>query len=184
MKIIAISGSLRKASTNTGLLREAIKLAPQGMSIQYYPIQDFPMYNDDLIVNNVKPTCILKAYLDFAQADAFLFGAPCYNHSVSSPLKNCIDWISRDESPLRGKPMGYFHSGKNPKNYIESALQVSVEWLKMPVYTEKSVFVLAPGNFDLEGNLTNQDVRKQIHDYLNGFKKYIQTHKKAWFDTW
>jgi NAD(P)H-dependent FMN reductase len=96
------------------------------MNIQYYPIDDIPLYNDDIIINGVKPAPIRKAYEEFAKADAFLFAAPCYNHSVSAPLKNVIDWISRDESPLRGKPLGYLHSGKNPKNYIEPALQVSV----------------------------------------------------------
>lgn len=118
MKVIAISGSLRKASTNTGLLREALKLKPEGMDIQYYSIEDIPLYNDDLIVNGVKPQPILKAYEEFFKADAFLFGAPVYNHSVSSPLKNIIDWISRDDSPFRNKPLGFVHSGKNPHNYI------------------------------------------------------------------
>lgn len=37
-----------------------------------------------------------------------------------------IDWISRDQSPLRGKPLGYFHSGKNPRNYVEPALLTTV----------------------------------------------------------
>ncbi len=55
LNILAISGSLRKSSSNTGLLREAIKLAPFNMKIKYYPIDDFPLYNDDLIVNGVKP---------------------------------------------------------------------------------------------------------------------------------
>ena len=118
MNIIAISGSLRKTSTNTGLLRQAIAFTPKSISISLYSISDFPIYNDDLIIDNAKPNVIQKAYKDFALADGFIFGAPCYNHRVSSPLKNCIDWISRDISPLRGKPYGYLHSGKNPKNYI------------------------------------------------------------------
>jgi chromate reductase len=118
INVIAISGSLRKASTNTGLLREAIKNSPSNMKITYYPILDFPLYNDDLIINGIKPEPIQKAYEEFSKADGFLFGAPCYNHSVSSPLKNVIDWLSRNKSPLKNKPLGYFHSGNNPNNYI------------------------------------------------------------------
>jgi chromate reductase len=45
MKVIAISGSLRKASTNTGLLREAIEQMPKGMDIKLYSIDNFPLYN-------------------------------------------------------------------------------------------------------------------------------------------
>ena len=96
------------------------------MDIHLYSIDDIPLYNDDLIVDGVKPQCILKTYEEFSKADAFLFGAPVYNHSISSPLKNIIDWISRDNSPYRNKPLGFLHSGKNPKNYIEPALKVAV----------------------------------------------------------
>jgi chromate reductase len=61
MKVIAVSGSLRKASTNTGLLKSALKLSPSGLNISLFSISDFPMYNDDLCVPS-KPKIILDAY--------------------------------------------------------------------------------------------------------------------------
>ncbi len=122
------------------------------------------------MVNGVKPQVILDAYKDFATADAFLFGAPCYNHSLSSPLKNVIDWISRDKSPFRGKPLGYLHSGWNPHNYVEPALKLVVQWLNMRVNTDKKSFFMIPANFDKNGNLINPDLKKQITEYVNGFK--------------
>ena len=102
MHVLAIPGSLRKASTNNGLIRAAVKLAPQGMQIDIADISKMPLYNDDLWQSGVPRS--VTAFRDQIQAaDALLFSVPEYNYSLPGPLKNAIDWASHP-NVFAGKP--------------------------------------------------------------------------------
>ena len=92
-KFIAISGSLRKGSYNTALLRAAKELAPAGLEIEIADIKDFPLYNFDMEANMPKAVLDLKEKIK--NADGVIFATPEYNRSTSGVLKNAIDWISR-----------------------------------------------------------------------------------------
>lgn len=48
----------------------------------------------------------------------------------------------------------------------------------MKVYNEKKIFVLIPEKFDKQGNLTHEDTRNDIKDYLVSFKKFIEESQK------
>ena len=104
-KILAMSGSLRKASLNTAALRTAVTLAPPNVEIEIADISDLPLYNEDLRINNGFPPNVERLIAKTIAADAVLFAVPEYNYSVSAPLKNAIDWISRGPTkPMAGKP--------------------------------------------------------------------------------
>lgn len=104
-KVIAISGSLRKASTNTMALRAAQRLAPEGMAIEIADISRIPMYDDDLrALGEPTPVADLKAKV--RAADAVLIATPEYNFSIPGVLKNALDWASRPpEPPFDNKPV-------------------------------------------------------------------------------
>ena len=103
-KIVAISGSLRKASFNTAALRAAQELAPAGVSIEIADISDIPLYDEDLRHEGSFPDTVMRLRNQIAAADAVLFACPEYNYSVSGVLKNAIDWASRAPSqPFDGK---------------------------------------------------------------------------------
>ena len=94
MKIIGISGSLRRASCNTGLLRAAqALLLADGHSLEILDIVAVPFYNADLIE---KPAPVVAILEKMATADAFVFACPEYNYSISPALKNVLDWASRE----------------------------------------------------------------------------------------
>jgi len=108
VKIIGISGSLRKSSFNTGLLRviEAAKI--DGIEFEIVPMGDLPVFNQDL--ENMKdetqdPQTVQDFRAKIRAADAIFFASPEYNYGVSSPLKNALDWASRSAngSSLKGK---------------------------------------------------------------------------------
>lgn len=102
MQVLAIPGSLRKASTNNGLIRAAVRLAPPGMQIAIADISQMPLYNDDLWESGVPAS--VSAFRDQIQAaDALLFSVPEYNYSLPGPLKNAIDWASHP-NVFAGKP--------------------------------------------------------------------------------
>jgi chromate reductase, NAD(P)H dehydrogenase (quinone) len=94
--VLAASGSLRVASTNTGLIRMAQRLAPTGLAISDpYPIGALPHYDGDLDTPETLPAVCSDWRAAVAAADAVLWAAPEYNHGPSGVMKNAFDWASR-----------------------------------------------------------------------------------------
>ena len=94
-RVLGISGSLRKASFNSGLLRAARELAPHETEITIYDIRDLPFYDGDLEARgDPEPVSALKSAI--READGVLFATPEYNYGTSGALKNAVDWASRD----------------------------------------------------------------------------------------
>ena len=106
MRVLGISGSLRRDSHNTKLLRAAAELLPDGAELQLFDgLRAVPPYDED--EDDVAPAAVAELREAIAGADAVLFATPEYNHSVPGQLKNALDWASRPfvTNPLRGKPV-------------------------------------------------------------------------------
>ena len=104
MRVLGISGSLRRDSHNTELLRAAATLLPPGVEFELYDgLKDIPPYDQDDEPD--QPAAVKRLRERIAAADAVLFATPEYNHSIPGQLKNALDWVSRPlaESPLRNK---------------------------------------------------------------------------------
>ena len=93
--VLAISGSLRRASFNTAALRAAMELKPEGMQIELGSIADFPLYNED-VQQLGWPEPVARVRGQVERADGILISTPEYNFSVSGVLKNAVDWLSQD----------------------------------------------------------------------------------------
>src|SRR5437868_8634377 len=106
MKVLGISGSLRRDSHNTELLRAAASQLPPGVEFELYEgLKDIPPYDEDEDKAQVGSVQRLKEHI--AAADAIIFATPEYNHSIPGHLKNALDWVSRPlaDTPLKGKPV-------------------------------------------------------------------------------
>ena len=107
MKVLAISGSLRRDSHNTALLRAASERMPAGVELELWDgLKAVPPYDEDDDVE-LAPAAVTALRSAVAGADAVLFATPEYNHSVPGSLKNAVDWVSRPlaDNPLRSKPV-------------------------------------------------------------------------------
>ncbi len=107
MKILAVSGSLRRDSHNTNLLRAAAEVAPADVELVLWDgLKAVPPYDEDDDVDPA-PAGVAALRGDVADADGVLFATPEYNHSLPGQLKNALDWLSRPlaSNPLRGKPV-------------------------------------------------------------------------------
>jgi len=106
MRILGISGSLRRSSYNTRLLEGVGALLPSGVELELFTeLAAIPPYSEDDEQSGVPPAvAALKAAI--AEADAVLVATPEYNGSLPGQLKNALDWVSRPvaSTPLRGKP--------------------------------------------------------------------------------
>ncbi len=103
LRVVAIPGALRKASTNNGLLRAAAQVVPDGMHVVQADISQLPLYNDDMWASGI-PDSVAKFREQIESADALLFSVPEYNYSLPGPMKNAIDWASKNPNVFAGKP--------------------------------------------------------------------------------
>jgi chromate reductase len=106
MRVLGISGSLRRDSLNTALLRAAAERLPGGAElVEYEGLRDVPPYDEDL-ENEGTPAAVEELRAAVREADAVLVATPEYNHSIPGQLKNALDWVSRPagKSALDGKP--------------------------------------------------------------------------------
>jgi chromate reductase len=106
MRVLGISGSLRRDSYNSGLLRAAADVLPPGAELEVFDgLKAIPPYDaDDDLEYGPEPVQRLRDAI--ADADAVLVATPEYNASLPGVLKNALDWASRPHAtnPLRGKP--------------------------------------------------------------------------------
>lgn len=106
MRVLGITGSLRRDSLNHALLREAADRLPAGVElVEFQGLREIPPYDSDLEPEGVpEPVEALREAI--READAVLVATPEYNHSIPGVLKNALDWASRPagQSALSGKP--------------------------------------------------------------------------------
>ena len=111
INLLAISGSLREASTNTALLRAAMLLAPAGTTIRFYDgLARLPHFNPDLDVAP-PPSTVADLRGQVAAADGLLISSPEYARGVPGSLKNAFDWLVSSEV-FPGKPVAFLHASE------------------------------------------------------------------------
>lgn len=179
MKFLAICGSLRKKSTNLGMLRFAQAHAPEGVSIEIADLADVPFYNADL---TEKPAAVIKLLAQMSEADAFILGCTEYNYSIAPALKNALDWASRepDNNLLSGKPAALMGSGggMGTSRSQYHMRQVCV-YMNMHPLNKPEVFANAFANtFDDQGNLTDSKIQANILAQLEALKNWTAQLQK------
>jgi chromate reductase, NAD(P)H dehydrogenase (quinone) len=114
IKLLGISGSLRKQSYNSGALRAIPSLLPDGMTFEVAELADVPFYNADVEQTGF-PDAVKEFRARVAGADALIFAVPEYNFSLSGVLKNALEWLSRPPNPpVNGKPCAVFGASVSP----------------------------------------------------------------------
>jgi chromate reductase len=169
LDLVAICGSLRRASYNGGLLRAARALAPKGMSLEIADIAGIPLFNED-----VERQGLPKIVRDFREriraADALLIATPEYNYSVPGVLKNTLDWASRPpDQPLSGKPvaiMGATPGGFGTTRSQHLLRQVFVVVGSHVLAKPELMVSGAAGKFDDKGDLTDEATKKLVASFL------------------
>lgn len=173
LNVLAICGSLRRASTNMGLLRYAQAHAPEGMVIEIADLLDVPFYNADI---PSKPASVVRLLAQFQQADALLFGCPEYNYSLAPALKNALDWVSRepDNRLLSGKAAAIMGAGggMGTSRAQYHLRQVGV-FLDLRFVNKPEVFCNAfTGAFDANSKLVDEKIQAAIKQQLAALQAY------------
>lgn len=184
IRIIGLSGSLRAASFNTGALRAAAELMPEGSELILKTIHGIPLYDGDIEDRDGIPAAVTELGKAISEADGLLIASPEYNNSVPGPLKNAIDWLSRIDGTPRPvfacKPVAV--TGASPGGF--GTVMGQAAWLPVLRTLEASVWFggrllisKASAVSDSTGLLTDAAVKEKVRAYLEGFTAFVRESK-------
>ena len=167
--ILGISGSLRRQSSNTGLVHMARRLAPADVMFTHWDrLGELPFYNEDL---EADPPSIVVEWRDVVtSADAIFIAAPEYNFGPTGVLKNAIDWVTRPlgQHALRGKTISLVSSaGSTGGGHMIEQLSGILSLLGNTMVSEP-VVQLAKGaeKISADGTTTDPEIEDLIRQRL------------------
>jgi chromate reductase len=177
--VLGFSGSLRRGSYNTALLRAAAELAPDGMVLETFDLAPIPLYNEDIRTEDGFPEVVAAFRARIAAADALLIVTPEYNHSIPGVLKNALDWASRPpDRPLNEKPaaiMGASTSAGGTTRAQEHLRQVLAFLNVHPLNKPEVLVARANEKFDAEGRLVDETTRQAVAQLLENLLTWTRT---------
>jgi chromate reductase len=170
MKLLAISGSLRRDSHNTKLLRAAEELVPAVMEFQVWDrLKDIPPYDEEDDVQPA-PAAVAAFRAAIAEADAILISTPEYNSSIPGQLKNAIDWASRPlaTSVLRNKPVAVIgaSTGAFGAVWSQAELRKVLGATGASVVDADVALAHAHTKFSEDGDLLDEAARDQLAEVV------------------
>ncbi|MGI8730200.1 MAG: NADPH-dependent FMN reductase [Solirubrobacteraceae bacterium] len=174
MRLLAISGSLRRGSLNSALLRAAGGLVPPGASVVHFDgLAGIPPYSEDLDVEPAPaaPAAVVALRREIAAADGLLLATPEYNASIPGQLKNAIDWASRPfpDNALRGQPAAVIGAttGIFGAVWAQAELRKVLATAGADVLDREFIISDAPGAFDDDGRLVDTAVRADLESIVD-----------------
>ncbi|WP_024852200.1 NADPH-dependent FMN reductase [Hydrogenovibrio kuenenii] len=175
LKILGLCGSLRKKSTNMGLLRYAKEHLPEGMTLEIADLSHVPFYNEDI---KDKPPAVEMLFQQMSEADGFLFACPEYNYSIAPALKNAIDWASREPNNLllSDKPAAIMGSGGGMgTSRAQYHLRQVCVFVNLHVLNRPEVFCNAfADTFNEKSELVDTRIQQLIEQQLMALKAFAQ----------
>ena len=178
IKLLGIAGSLRKASTNRGLLRAAQASLPDDVSLEIADLTDVPFYNQDIAE---KPASVSRVLGQMRAADGLVLACTEYNYSVAPALKNILDWASREQdiAQLAGKPAAIMGAGGGMgTSRAQYHLRQICVFFDLRLLNKPEVFANAiAGGFDGDGNLIDQKLAGQVGELMRNLVAAVEARR-------
>lgn len=180
MKLILFAGSLRKESLNKKLLRVINDIVKANTDFEPVVVDikslAIPLYDGD-VEDMGMPNGVTKLGEEIKDAAGVIISSPEYNGSISSPLKNTIDWLSRlNPIPLAKKPI--LLTGASPGNFgtirAQTHTRPSLDNLKAYTFHTSYMLPRADKAFDEKGQLDEEN-KKRLVELVKSFAEYVKT---------
>lgn len=178
IRILAISGSVRAASTNTALLRAAVKAAPEGVTVTFYEgLGSLPIFNPDH-TEDLPPTVAELRRLVLA-ADGLLISSPEYAHGVPGGMKNALDWMV-GWGELAYRPVALYNTSPYGE-HARAALAEVLVTMSLHIVPEAAFTLHLRGSKPEEAapRLATAEVRESLRRALVTFAGAIRVHQGA-----
>ena len=181
IKVLGISGSLRRGSYNSALLRAAASLMPDAATLDIASIRGIPLYDGDVETQGI-PAAVSQLKQAIVAADGVLLATPEYNNSLPGVLKNAIDWLSRPSSDIKrvfgGKPFAMMGASAGGFGTILS----QTAWLPVlrtlgtqPWFGARLLVSRAANVFDETGGIKDAAVEEQLKKFLAGYVSFLRS---------
>ncbi|NIK71591.1 NADPH-dependent FMN reductase [Paenibacillus sp. BK720] len=179
--IVGLTGSLRKASLNKTLLKNAAVFLPENYTYTYADLGDLPLYNQDL--EEDLPESVKQFAELCSSADGFLISTPEYNGLITGVLKNALDWVSRKSigAPLAAKPVAVMGATTGPSGTAraQTNLRQLIFALDMdPVNRPELKLAQAHLKFDDDGRLTDFATLQVLQQLVDKFVHKVERSKE------
>src|SRR3954464_10263081 len=176
MRILGISGSLRRGSHNRRLLRAAGEALPPGaVLVAWDGLRELPPFDEDLEAN---PPTVVQDFLDaIDEADALLIATPEYNASLPGALKNALDWASRPfpDNVLRDKPAAVVgaSTGLFGAVWAQAEVRKVLQASGAHVLESELPVGMADAAFAQDGTLADPDLSARLHDLVSDLVREV-----------
>jgi chromate reductase len=176
MRILGISGSLRRGSHNSRLLRAAGDALPPGADlVEWDGLRDLPAFDEDL--ESTPPPAVQDLLDAIEEADAILIATPEYNASLPGALKNALDWASRPfpDNVLRDKPAAVIgaSTGLFGAVWAQAEVRKVLKASGAHVLESELPVGMADMAFDEEGGLADPDLAERLHDLVSDLAREV-----------
>lgn len=185
-RILGISGSLRRQSYNTALLRAAQQALGPGVELEIATLHGIPLYDGDLEDAEGIPAAVLELQARIMACDGLLLATPEYNNSMPGVFKNALDWCTRppatSEKVFRNRPVAVI--GASPGGFGTILAQNS--WL--PVlrtlgtrqwHGGRLMLSRAGAVFNADGEMTDAAMQAQLLSFMQGFVAFVEAGHKG-----
>ena len=179
-KVLGISGSLRRGSYNSALLRAATRLMPPESTLEVASIRGVPLYDGDVEAQGI-PAAVTQLKEAIVKADGVLLVTPEYNNSIPGVFKNAIDWLSRPASDIKrvfgGKPFALIGTSPGPFGTVlsQNAWLSVLRTLGTQTWFGGRVAVARAANvFDESGAIKDATIEEQLKQFLAGYVAFLR----------
>lgn len=173
---MGITGSLRKESYNTKLLKASMQYLPSDLEMEIL-VPQFPLFNQD--IEKPPPKEVVEFKKRIAASDAVLFAIPEHNWTVSAVLKNAIEWGNRPwgDNSWKNKIIGMMSASSSSTGGLRAQLdlrKIAVETSMITFNWPEMRLGAAKDKFDESGKLIDEKSRERLERYMNHFVKFVK----------
>jgi NAD(P)H-dependent FMN reductase len=181
IKLIGISGSLRRRSFNTALLRAAAGLLPEQATIEIRTLHGIPLYDADVEAADGLPASVSALKEAVVAADGVLLVTPEYNNGIPGVFKNAIDWMSRPDSDIPRVFGGKMFALMGASNGAFGTQLSQAAWLPVlrtlgtsPWFGGRMLLSHAAAVFDDQLAIKDAAVTLRVKTFLAGFAAAVR----------
>ncbi|MEJ2793019.1 NADPH-dependent FMN reductase [Iodobacter sp. LRB] len=177
IRILALSGSLRKCSVNTALLNAIRQLAPEHIEVRLFNhLGELPLFNPDL--ENEPNQALAALQQELSMADGVFIASPEYAHGISGVLKNALDWLVGSES-FPNMPVALFNTSPRA-SHAQAALREVIKTMSGNVIEESSISVPLLGcGLNHEGIVSHTEISAALNRAVHVFVSAIHQTRMA-----